>query len=200
LRAIVPAKDGPVRGRRQHFQIDFRPTVAFGSGAVRDKGSILWDCVAYLSQWQSPQERSAPMAQRVRELMSEQPITLSNQSPIIEAARRMRAANIGAVIVEDGGRPCGIVTDRDIVVRAIADGRDPERTQLSEICSKDITVVSPDDDLDKAVRIMREKAVRRLLVVNDRNESVGILSIGDLALERDARSVLGNISAAPPNH
>jgi CBS domain-containing protein len=91
------------------------------------------------------------------------------------------------------------VTDRDIAVRAVADGRDPERTPVSEICSKDLTTVSPEDDLDRAIQVMREKAIRRLLVVDNRNQTVGILSLGDLALERDARSVLGQISAAPPN-
>ncbi len=139
------------------------------------------------------------MAKQVRELMSEQPIKLSSSSPIIEAARRMRAANVGSIIVEDNGRPCGIVTDRDIAIRAVADGRDPQATSLAEICSKDLTAVAPDDDLDRAVQMMREKAIRRLLVVDSRNQAVGILSLGDLALDRDARSVLGQISAAPPN-
>jgi CBS domain-containing protein len=139
------------------------------------------------------------MAKKVRELMSEQPIKLSSSSPIIEAARRMRAANVGAIIVEDNGQPCGIVTDRDIAVRAVADGRDPESTRIAEISSKDLTAVSPDDDLDRAIQLMRERAIRRVLVVDSRNQAVGILSLGDLALERDSRSVLGQISAAPPN-
>jgi CBS domain-containing protein len=139
------------------------------------------------------------MAKKVRELMSEQPIKLSSSSPIIEAARRMRAANVGAIVVEDNGRPCGIVTDRDIAIRAVADGRDPESTRIAEISSKDLTAVSPDDDLERAIELMRERAIRRVLVVDSRNQAVGILSLGDLALERDSRSVLGQISAAPPN-
>jgi CBS domain-containing protein len=139
------------------------------------------------------------MAKKVRELMSEQPIKLSSSSPIIEAARRMRAANVGAVVVEDNGQPCGIVTDRDIAVRAVADGRDPQSTPINEICSKELTSIAPDDDLDRAIELMREKAIRRVLVVDSRNQAVGILSLGDLAMERDSRSVLGQISAAPPN-
>jgi CBS domain-containing protein len=139
------------------------------------------------------------MAKQVRELMSQQPITLSSSTPIIEAARRMRAANVGSVIVEENGRPCGIVTDRDIAVRAVADGRDPQKTPVSEISSKELTAIGPEDDIDRAVQVMREKAIRRLLVVDSRNQAVGILSLGDLALEKDARSVLGQISAAPPN-
>ena len=140
------------------------------------------------------------MAKKVRELMSEQPITLTNSTPTIEAARRMRAANVGAVIIEENGRPCGIVTDRDIAVRAVADGLDVQQTPVSEISSKELTTVSPDDDLDRAIQVMRDKAIRRVLVVDSQDRAVGILSLGDLALERDSRSVLGQISAAPPNH
>ena len=139
------------------------------------------------------------MARQVRELMNKQPIKLASSSPIAEAARRMRDGNVGAVLVEDGGMMCGIVTDRDIAVRAVAQGRDPRTTPLSEICSKDLTTLSPDDDLDRAVQVMREKAIRRVPVVDARKQPVGILSLGDLALELDARSVLGQISAAPPN-
>jgi CBS domain-containing protein len=139
------------------------------------------------------------MAKQVRDLMSKQPIKVPSSSPIAEAARRMRAGNVGAVIVEEGGHACGIVTDRDIAVRAVADGRDLEQTPLSEICSKVLITVSPDDSLDKAIQVMRDRAIRRVLVVDAKNDTVGILSLGDLAMERDARSVLGQISAAPPN-
>ena len=139
------------------------------------------------------------MAKKVREVMSEQPITLTSTTPVVEAARRMRGANVGAVIIEEEGHAAGIVTDRDIVVRAVADGRDPESAPVSEIMSRELTTLSPDDDLDRAVEVMRKNAVRRVLVVDSKNQPVGILSLGDLALERDARSVLGQISAAPPN-
>src|SRR5688572_20382232 len=101
------------------------------------------------------------MAKQVRELMSTQPIKLGSSTPVIEAAREMRAANVGAVIVTDNGKPMGIVTDRDIAIRAVAQGRDPNTTRLSEICSKELTTLSPDDDLDRAVQVMREKAIRR---------------------------------------
>jgi CBS domain-containing protein len=139
------------------------------------------------------------MARQVRELMSKDPIKLSSDAPISDAARRMREANVGAVIVEESGKICGIVTDRDIAVRAVADGRDPKTTKLGSVCSKDLTTVSPDDDLDRVIQIMRDKAIRRVPVIDSKNQAVGILSLGDLAQERDSRSVLGQISAAPPN-
>jgi CBS domain-containing protein len=91
------------------------------------------------------------------------------------------------------------VTDRDITVRLVAQGRDPNTTQLADICSSELTTLSPDDDIERAIRVMSEKAIRRVPVVDSRNEAVGIVSLGDLALERDPRSVLGRISSAPPN-
>jgi CBS domain-containing protein len=137
------------------------------------------------------------MAKLVRDLMNK-PITLAGSAPVIEAAREMRAANVGTVVVEDETGTRGIVTDRDIAVRAVAAGLDPASTPLSEVCSLGLTTVSPDDDLDTAVKVMRENAIRRVLVVDSRDRAVGIISLGDLAIERDSGSVLGQISAAPP--
>jgi CBS domain-containing protein len=138
------------------------------------------------------------MAKQVHELMSK-PIKLHRSASVMEAARKMREASVGTVIVEDGSGPCGIVTDRDITVRAVAEGKNPATTPLSDVCSEELTTLAPDDELDRAVQVMREKAIRRVLVVDSQNNAVGILSLGDLAIERDSRSVLGQISAAPPN-
>jgi CBS domain-containing protein len=110
----------------------------------------------------------------------------------------MRDANIGDIVVADDGQICGILTDRDVVVRAIAERRDPARTKLADICSRNLTTVSPADSLDHAVQLMRQKAIRRLPVVEN-GRVVGIVSIGDLALERDPTSALSDISAAPSN-
>src|SRR6266508_182244 len=99
---------------------------------------------------------------------------------------------------DDGSKVYGIVTDRDIVVRGIAEGLDPRTNTLDDICSRTLTTVSPDDSIDTAVSLMREKAIRRLPVVK-RGRPVGIVSIGDLAIERDSHSALADVSAAPPN-
>jgi CBS domain-containing protein len=139
------------------------------------------------------------MADQVKDIMSVDPTTLDADSPVLDAARRMARDDIGAVIVEDGGEVCGIVTDRDIVVRAVATGKNLAQTPLKDICSKGVFMLSPEDDLDEAVKLMREKAVRRVPVVS-KGTVVGILSLGDLAQERDRQSVLGQISAAPPTH
>jgi CBS domain-containing protein len=138
------------------------------------------------------------MTQSLRSVMTPNPITMPATSSVFEAACAMRDANIGDIIVLDGGRTCGILTDRDIVVRAVAGGRDIARTKVAEICSQELTTVSPTDSVEDAVRLMREKAIRRLPVVEG-DKPVGIVSIGDLAVSQDPHSALGNISAAPPN-
>lgn len=131
--------------------------------------------------------------------MSKQLISLDGSAPVSEGAKQMLAADIGAVLVEENGKVCGIVTDRDIVIRAVAQGRDVEQTQLSAICSTDLTMISPDDPLERAVDVMREKAIRRVLVADSQGQALGILSLGDVAAEQDSGAVLGQISSAAPN-
>jgi len=139
------------------------------------------------------------MAERIRDVMTTDPQTLPESTPVREAAETMRANDIGDVIVnDDNGQLSGILTDRDIVVRVVAEGRDPRATRIGDIASREITAVSPDDPVDRAVQLMRERAIRRLPVV-DKGKPVGIVSIGDLALDRDPGSALADISAAPPN-
>jgi CBS domain-containing protein len=138
------------------------------------------------------------MAQSIRSVMTANPLTMPATSSVAEAARAMRDANIGDIIVLEEGRTRGILTDRDIVVRAVAEGRDLSITKLADICSQDLTTMSPTDSIEDAVRVMRDKAIRRLPVVEG-DKPVGIVSIGDLAVSQDPRSALGQISAAPPN-
>ena len=138
------------------------------------------------------------MAQSIRDVMTVNPITMLATSSVADTARAMRDSDIGDVIVVENAQICGIVTDRDIVVRAVAAGRDLSATTLADICSQELTTASPTDSVDEAVRLMREKAIRRLPVVEG-NKPVGVVSIGDLAISQDPHSALGNISAAPPN-
>jgi signal-transduction protein with cAMP-binding, CBS, and nucleotidyltransferase domain len=136
--------------------------------------------------------------QTVREVMTLKITSLPMSASVREAARAMRDANIGDVLVVKNGNLCGIVTDRDLVVRAIAEGREPASTTLAEICSADLATVSPTDSIDHAVQLMRQQALRRLPVVEN-GHAIGIVSLGDLAQNRDPHSALGEISAAPPN-
>ena len=138
------------------------------------------------------------MAQTVTDVMTPNPVTFDAGASLQDAARAMRDEDIGDVIVTDGGRACGIVTDRDIAVRAVADGRDPS-TRLGDVCSRDVVTVGPDDAVEDAIRVMREHAIRRVLVM-DGERMAGVVSLGDLAMERDPNSVLADVSDAPPNN
>jgi CBS domain-containing protein len=138
------------------------------------------------------------MTQSIRDVMSANPITMPVASTVAEAARTMREANIGDIIVLEDDQLCGIVTDRDIVVRVVAEGRDPERATLGDICSREMTTLSPTDAVENAVQLMRDKAIRRVPVIEN-GAPIGIVSLGDLAVSQDPHSALGHISAAPPN-
>ena len=138
-------------------------------------------------------------AQLIRDVMTAGPVCLRDSAYITEAAHRMREHGIGDVlIVDDQGRLEGVVTDRDIVVRGLAEGLDPTRARLSEVVSTGCVTVRPDQSVDDAVDLMREHLLRRLPVV-EAGQPVGVVSIGDLAVERAPDSALADISSAPPN-
>jgi CBS domain-containing protein len=138
------------------------------------------------------------MAQTVREVMTSPPITLEPSASLVDAARAMRERDVGAVVIAADDQIQGLVTDRDIVVRAVADARDPATTQVADVISGDLATLSPDDPVGAAVKRMRELSVRRLPVV-EQGRPVGIVALGDLAVDRDPDSALADISASEPN-
>ena len=135
------------------------------------------------------------MGQSIRDVMTSDPQTVPADATLQDAAREMKG-DIGAVLVEDNGNVAGILTDRDIVVRAIAEGRDPSSTKVGDIATRDVQTLTPDSSVDDAIRIVREHNVRRIPVVED-GRPAGIVSIGDLALERDSDSALADLSREP---
>lgn len=138
------------------------------------------------------------MANTVQEVMSPNVQAVNTGDSLETAARLMREQDIGDVVVVDDDRIQGILTDRDIVVRAIADSKHPAATFAGDCCSEEITVVEANESVDRAIDLMRQNALRRLPVV-DSNRLVGIVSLGDLAMSEDQRSALADISAAQPN-
>jgi CBS domain-containing protein len=138
------------------------------------------------------------MAQNIRGIMTPNPICMPATAPLSDASRIMRDSDIGAVVVLNSTQIHGIVTDRDIVVRALASGLEPSRTMLGDICTQGVATLSPADTVESAILSMRDNVVRRIPVIVD-NLPVGIVSLGDLAVERDRHSVLGIVSAAPPS-
>ena len=135
----------------------------------------------------------------IRDIMTPSPHTIRSTESVKDAAQLMRKSDIGDVIVVEDNRLFGILTDRDIVVRVLAEGRDPGVTPVGDICSRELTTVRPTDSVGTVVRVMREKAIRRLPVVEESGEVIGVVSLGDVAVERDRHSTLADISAAPPN-
>jgi CBS domain-containing protein len=140
------------------------------------------------------------MAQKIRDVMTEEPIVLDADSTAGEAARCMGEYQVGDVLVGADGVLVGIVTDRDLALRALGDDHegDPRGRRLRDFCSRDLVTVSADADVEEVIKLMSERAVRRIPVM-DGSDVVGIVSLGDLAVERDPDSALAQISAAPPD-
>lgn len=135
---------------------------------------------------------------KMRDIMSPAPICMAPGESVFAAARAMKQYGIGTVLVLTDGKLSGLVTDRDITVRVLAENRDPLTTRIGDICSSEPAVLGPDDDLEQATRLVRERAVRRIPVLAD-GIPVGVVSIGDLALDEDATSAMSGVSSAPPN-
>jgi CBS domain-containing protein len=137
--------------------------------------------------------------QIVADVMTTDVATASTADTAREAAKLMQGRDVGDVLVLEAEQLAGVVTDRDLVVRVLAEGLDPDQARVGEICSSEVLEVRPDTTVEDALLIMREAAIRRLPVV-DSGRVVGVVSLGDFATEIDDRSVLGQISQAPPNH
>lgn len=142
----------------------------------------------------------AKKKQAIRDLMTADPVVLDASATVSDAARAMKARDVGDVLVRRDGKLCGIVTDRDLVVRVFAgDPQGAARKTLGEVCTTELAAIAPDADVDEAIRLMRERAIRRIPVVEG-DRPLGIVSLGDLAIARDRESCLADISAAPPSH
>jgi len=139
------------------------------------------------------------MVQTVREVMTTNIVSCPSAASVTDAARHMRDRDIGDVLVVDDGAVRGIVTDRDIVIRCVADANDCSSSRIGDIVSSDLKTVPSDAPIAEAAKIMRDHALRRLPVV-DAGTAVGIVSLGDLAEAADPKSALGGISAASPNN
>lgn len=135
---------------------------------------------------------------KMRDIMSPAPICMAPGESVFAAARAMKQYGIGTVLVLTDGKLSGLVTDRDIMVQVLAENRDPLTTRIGDICSSELAVLGPDDDVEQATRLVRDRAVRRIPVLAD-GIPVGVVSIGDLALDQDAASALSGVSPASPN-
>jgi CBS domain-containing protein len=136
------------------------------------------------------------MGKRVQDAMTGHPVTIDSSDSVVRAARLMESADVGSVPIVDRGTPVGIVTDRDIAIRVVAQGKDPQRTRVAEIATDQPYYVHPDQDLDEALELMAYRKVRRLLVVDD-SQLVGVLAQADIlheVKEKKAAHVIEEIS------
>lgn len=142
--------------------------------------------------WQMARETAA-------ELMSAALVAVSPSTSLLEAARQMRDGDVGDVLVVEDDRLVGVVTDRDLVVRGIADEADTRQVVVADVCSDELVTASPDSPVDDVVALMRAHAIRRIPVTDKNGRVQGIISLGDLAIAKDPASALGDVSSAPPN-
>lgn len=135
---------------------------------------------------------------RVSDVMTKQVIYLPLETTLDEAARVMKEADIGDVVATDGATLAGVLTDRDIVVRAVAQRSDPARTTIGSIITREVVMIEQNCTAGEAAALMRERGVRRVLVCDNERKLVGIVSLGDLALRLDPQSALGQLTEQTP--
>lgn len=121
------------------------------------------------------------MAKSIRDAMTSSPRNVDPSTPVVEAAQLMKSEDVGSLPVVESGRLVGMVTDRDIVLRVVAEGNDAKTATVGEIASKDLVTIDPQQDLDEALRLMAQHQVRRLPVVEEDGRLVGILAQADVA-------------------
>jgi CBS domain-containing protein len=127
------------------------------------------------------------MGKGIREVMTSNPCTIDADKPVSYAAKMMRDEDVGLAPVVEGDRLVGTLTDRDIAIRVVAEGRDPDSTKAKDVASKDVVTVDPQQDLDEALRLMAEHQLRRLPVVEEDGRVVGVVAQADVARLADDR-------------
>jgi len=133
----------------------------------------------------------------IREVMTTSPRTIEADKPVADAAKLMRDEDVGLAPFVEGDRLVGTLTDRDIAIRVVAEGKDPASTPVQEVASTDVVTVNPEQDLDEALRLMAQHQVRRIPVVEQEGRLVGVVAQADvarLADERQTGELVGEIS------
>ena len=130
---------------------------------------------------------------KIKDVMTTSVECVRPETTLQEAAAKMKSLNVGSLPVCEGDRPIGIITDRDIVVRAIAEGRDPRTTRVPEAMTADVVSVPDTADVKEAARLMKDRQIRRIVVVDSNNRVVGIVSLGDIAVDAHDDKMSGDV-------
>jgi CBS domain-containing protein len=125
------------------------------------------------------------MGQSIREVMTSDPCTIDADKSVAYAAKMMRDEDVGVAPIVESDKLIGMLTDRDIAIRVVAEGKDPEQVSVREVASKQVVTIDPQQDLDEALRIMAKHQVRRLAVVEEDGRLVGVVAQADVAREGD---------------
>jgi CBS domain-containing protein len=130
---------------------------------------------------------------QLKGIMTPNPECISPEESLQKAAQRMRDLDVGPLPICENDRLAGMLTDRDITVRAVAEGRDPKTTKVRDVMTPDIVYCFEDQDVSEAANLMRERQIRRLLVLNRNKRLVGLVSLGDLAVETGDKGTAGAV-------
>ena len=139
---------------------------------------------------------------KVNEIITHDPEVIRPETALIEAAQKMKSRDIGMLPVCDGDRLVGVITDRDIAVRGVAQGYDPKTARVQEVMTPEVIYCFDDEDVKDVAKKMEEKQVRRLPVLNRENRLVGIVSLGDLAVRTGKEKLAGEVleRVSEPGH
>jgi CBS domain-containing protein len=133
------------------------------------------------------------MSTKIRDIMSHNVHYVNPDDSLQEAAKQMRSNDVGFLPVVSGQELVGAVTDRDIAVKAVAEGRDPKKTHVKDVATKDVAFCYADQDPDDAAKVMKDKEVRRVMVIDrESKQLVGVVSVGDLAT-KDSSKTSGSV-------
>jgi CBS domain-containing protein len=132
-------------------------------------------------------------ARKIRDIMTRNPEVVRPDDKLQTAAMKMRELDVGVVPVCDGRKLRGMLTDRDIAVRAVAEGQDPRSVTVQDVMTPDVTYCMEDDSLEEVARIMKEEQIRRLPIVDNNHDLVGIVSLGDLAVDTGDEQLSGRV-------
>jgi CBS domain-containing protein len=125
------------------------------------------------------------MGHSIRDVMTSNPFTIDAEKPVAYAAKMMRDEDVGLAPIVEDDKLIGMLTDRDIAIRVVAEGRDPGQVKVRDVASKQVVTIDPQQDLDEALRIMAKHKVRRLPVVEEDGQLVGVVAQADIAREGD---------------
>jgi CBS domain-containing protein len=156
-----------------------------------------------MSQDKNAGRGGASGSRNVRDVMTPNPATVTEKDSIADAARIMKSSDTGVVPVVDGRKIIGLITDRDIVVRLVAEGKDPASATVTDAMSRSVRSVQESASVDEVIEMMTRAEVRRVPVVNSSQELVGIVSMADVASDGQHGKVgaaMEDISEAPPNN